>query len=112
MLDKSPKKVGTVETIWVGEETYELLELRNEIKLILETELDEGEYTHIIIGISKVTIVYNGVTYEIAITPVSEAKIPVSFHIRRHRTTEVVLDFEADRLVDMGPRGQFKFGIT
>jgi len=106
---KVQKKDGSVETISDQEETYELLELRDKIKLLLETELEEGEYTHIMICVCKVTIIHNGVTYEITITPCYEVKIPVSFHIRRNRTTEVVLDFEADHSIGIGPLGQFIF---
>ena len=104
---KVQKDDGSIISVWEGEKTFDLLELRDIEELILDVELEAGTYTHIIIVIDSAAIVIDGRTFEIDIILNLEVKIPVVFTIMNDGTTEVVLDFEADQSISIGINDQY-----
>ncbi|GAI55633.1 unnamed protein product, partial [marine sediment metagenome] len=94
------KDDGSITTAWEGERTFDLLLLRDIEKRILDVELEQGIYTHVIIVINGAAAVVNGRTFEISILPSLEVKIPVAFTVLNNRVTEVVLDFHADQSIE------------
>ncbi len=103
---KVQKDDGSITTVWEGERTLDLLQLRDIEERILDVELEQGIYTHVIIVISGAAVVVNGRTFEITISSSLEVKIPVAFTVLNNRVTEVVLDFHADQSLE-GFGGQY-----
>jgi len=97
---------GSIIIVWEGEKTLDLLLLRDIEERILDVELEQGAYTHVIIVISGAAVVVNSRTYEITISLSLEVKIPVAFTVLNDRVTEVVLDFHADQSIE-GFGGQY-----
>lgn len=97
---KVQKDDGSITTAWEGERTFDLLLLRDIEERILDVELEQGIYTHVIIVISGAAVVVNGRTFEITIPPSLEVKIPVTFTVLNNRVTGVVLDFQADQSIE------------
>ncbi len=97
---KVQKDDGSIMTVWEGERTYDLLLLRDIEERILDVELEQGIYTHVIIVISGAAVVVNGRTFEIGISSSLEVRIPVAFTVLNNRVTEVVLDFHADQSLE------------
>lgn len=91
-------------TVWKGTQEYDLLQLQNKEKLILDTELEEGMYTQIRLDVTSGQVVVNG-TSNPMIVPSSEVKIPVVFNILRDGETEIVLDFEAEHSIEVVKAG-------
>lgn len=84
----------------VGVENPEcdLLQLRNEETILVDTELEKGTYTQIRLVVESGKIVINGETYNLTI-PSSEVKIPVVFHVLQGGQTEILLDFDAQKSI-------------
>jgi hypothetical protein len=97
---KVQKDDGSITTVWEGERTFDLLLLRDIEERILDVELEQGIYTHVIIAISRAAVVINGRTFEISISSSLEVRIPVAFTVLNNRVTEVVLDFHADQSIE------------
>lgn len=97
---KVQKDDESIVTVWEGERTFDLLLLQDIEERILDVELEQGAYTHVIIVISGAAIVVRGVTYDISISPSLEVRIPVAFTVLNNNITEVVLDFQADQSVE------------
>ena len=97
---KVQKDDGSITTVWEGERTFDLLLLQDIEERILDVELEQGTYTHVIVVISGAAVVVHGVTYEITISPSLEVRIPVAFTVLNNHVTEVVLDFEADQSIE------------
>ncbi len=97
---KVQKDDGSITTVWEGERTVDLLQLRDIEERLADVELEQGTYTHVIIVISGGAVVVNGRTFEIAISPSLEVKIPVVFTVLNNRITEVVLDFQTDQSLE------------
>jgi hypothetical protein len=91
-------------TVWNGTQDYDLLQLRNTEKLILDTELEEGMYTQIRLDVTTGQVVINGTSHTM-IVPSSEVKIPVVFNILKGGVTEIVLDFEAEHSIEVVKAG-------
>ena len=86
--------------IWEGTKEFDLLTLMNTEELILETTLEEGMYTQIRLTVTEGRIVLGGQSNEMTV-PSSIVKIPLVFNVMENSSIEVVLDFEADRSVDV-----------
>jgi len=97
---KVQKDDESIVTVWEGERTFDLLLLQDIEERILDVELEEGTYTHVIIVISEAAIVVRGITYDISISPGLEVRIPVAFTVLSNNVTEVVLDFQADQSIE------------
>jgi len=97
---KVQKDDESITTVWDGERTFDLLLLRDIEERILDVELDQGAYTHVIIVISGAAVVVHGSTFEITLSPSLEVKIPVTFTVLNNNVTEVVLDFQADQSIE------------
>ncbi|NIM58805.1 MAG: DUF4382 domain-containing protein [Candidatus Aminicenantes bacterium] len=97
---KVQKDDESIVTVWEGERTFDLLLLQDIEERILDVELEEGTYTHVIIVISEAAIVVHGITYDISISPGLEVRIPVAFTVLNNNVTEVVLDFQADQSIE------------
>lgn len=97
---KVQKDDGSITTVWEGERTFDLLLLRDIEERILDVELEQGAYTHVIIVISGAAVVVDGRTFEITISPSLEVRIPVAFTVLNNHVTEVVLDFQADQSLE------------
>jgi hypothetical protein len=97
---KVQKDDESIVTVWEGERTFDLLLLQDIEERILDVELEQGTYTHVIIAISGAAVVVNGITYEITISPSLEVRIPVAFTVLNNNITEVVLDFQADQSIE------------
>jgi hypothetical protein len=97
---KIQKNNGSIETVWEGEKTFDLLLLRNKEELLLDVELEQGTYTHVIIAISAAAVVVHGRNYDITIPVGLEVKIPVTFTVLNNSVTVVVLDFHADQSIE------------
>lgn len=91
-------------TVWTGTREYDLLQLRNNEKLIMETELEEGMYTQIRLDVTSGQVVINGTSYAM-IVPSSEVKIPVVFNVLKGGVTEIILDFEAEHSIEVVKAG-------
>jgi len=105
---KVEKADDSVITLWEGNQTYDLLALRDVEELMVDVDLEVGTYTAVIVALDEVSIVVNGDTYDLSINPGFEVRIPVSFTIMEDGTVEVVLDFEADSSLE-GYGDQFVF---
>jgi hypothetical protein len=99
------KTGGAFLTVWTGSKEYDLLKLRNEEKIILDKELEEGMYTQIRLVIEKGQVVVDSATHDMTI-PSSEVKIPVVFNILKGGVTEIILDFETDHSIEVVKTGQ------
>jgi hypothetical protein len=97
---KVQKDDESITTVWEGERTFDLLLLRDVEERILDVELEQGAYTHVIIVISGAAVVVHGSTFEITLPHSVEVKIPVTFTVFNNRVTEVVLDFQADQSIE------------
>jgi len=97
---KVQKDDGSITTVWEGERTFDLLLLQDIEERILDVELEQGTYTHVIVVISGAAIVVRGITYDISISPSLEVRIPVAFTVLNNHVTEVVLDFQADQSIE------------
>lgn len=86
------------------ERTIDLIQLKGQQEFIVDRELDPGKYTEIRIVISSGSVVAGGVTYNLQI-PSSEIKIPVQFDIIKDQTTKIILDFDADKSIEVHPTG-------
>jgi hypothetical protein len=97
---KVQKDDESIVTVWEGERTLDLLQLQDIEERIVDVELEQGSYTHIIIVISGAAIVVNGRTFEIDISPSLEVRIAVAFTVLNNHVTEVVLDFQSDQSIE------------
>jgi hypothetical protein len=97
---KVQKDDESITTVWEGERTFDLLLLRDIEERILDVELEQGAYTHVIIVISGAAVVVNGSTFEITLSHSLEVTIPVTFTVLNNHVTEVVLDFQADESIE------------
>jgi len=96
-------------TLWSGEETYDLLKLRNQEEKIIDITLEAGTYTQIRLVVTAGQIVISGESNEMVV-PSSEVKIPLVFYITADGATEILLDFEAEHsihVVSAGLSGQY-----
>lgn len=92
-------------TVWSGEETYDLLKLRDKEEKIIDVSLDEGTYTQIRLVVTEGQIVIAGESNEMVV-PSSEVMIPLIFDINEGGATEIVLDFEAEHSIQVVSAGQ------
>lgn len=96
-------KVGTEQT------RFDLKQLQDKEKIVVDTELEKGTYTQIRLQVESGELVMDGETHSMTI-PSSEVKVPVVFHILQGGTTEIVLDFDAKKSITMvkaGVAGQY-----
>ncbi|MFQ6114530.1 MAG: DUF4382 domain-containing protein [bacterium] len=91
--------------LWQGEEKYDLLQLQNVEKKILDIGLEQGTYTQIRLVVNSGEIVIGGESHDLTI-PSREVKIPVVFTVTEDGVTEIVLDFEADHSINVVQAGQ------
>ncbi len=94
------KDDGKVITLHEGEFTLDLLALRDIEEQILDVDLEAGTYTAVILVINSVSIVVNGQTFNLNIELNLEVRVLVNFTITNDRTTEVVLDFDAEQSLE------------
>ena len=92
-------------TLWSGEETYDLLKLRNQEEKIIDITLEAGTYTQIRLVVTAGQIVISSESNEMVV-PSSEVKIPLVFNITEDGATEILLDFEAERSIHVVNAGQ------
>jgi hypothetical protein len=97
------KEGGSFFTVSEVEQQFDLKALEGQLKIILTTPLESGNYTQIrmrfVQGIDgegnfKSRIVFSGLPYPLDV-PSDEIKIPVEFEITGNETTEITLDFDA-----------------
>jgi len=97
------KEGGSFFTVSEVEQQFDLKALEGQLKIILTTPLEAGNYTQIRMrfvqgmdteGNYKSRIVFSGVPYPLDV-PSDEIKIPVEFEITGNETTEITLDFDA-----------------
>jgi hypothetical protein len=91
-------------TLWEGSNEYDLLTLLNTVELVLESTLKAGTYTQIRLVVDSGRIVIDGVSNKM-IVPSSEVKIPVMFIITDGNTTQITLDFEAEKSIHVVSAG-------
>jgi len=92
-------------TLWSGEETYDLLKLRNQEERIIDVTLEAGTYTQIRLVVTAGQIVISSESHEMKV-PSSEVKIPLVFNIMADGETEILLDFEAEHSIHVVNAGQ------
>jgi len=92
-------------TLWSGEETYDLLKLRNQEEKIIDITLEAGTYTQIRLVVTAGQIVISSKSHEMKV-PSSEVKIPLVFNIMADGATEILLDFEAEHSIHVVNAGQ------
>ncbi len=92
-------------TVWSGDETYDLLKLRNKDEKILDITLEAGTYTQIRLVVTAGRIVISDESNEMVV-PSSEVKIPFVFNITADGETEILLDFEAELSIHVVNAGQ------
>jgi hypothetical protein len=97
------KEGGNFYTVSEVEQQFDLKALEGQLKIILTTPLESGNYTQIRMrfvqgmdaeGNYKSRIVFSGLPYPLDV-PSDEIKIPVEFEITGDETTEITLDFDA-----------------
>ena len=93
-------------TLWSGEETYDLLKLRNQEEKIIDITLEAGTYTQIRLVVTAGQIVIDGEPPHDMTVPSSEVKIPLVFNITEDGATEILLDFEAEHSIHVVNAGQ------
>ncbi len=98
------KTQGAFVTVWKGTQEYDLRQLQNKEKLILDTELEEGMYTQLRLDVTGGQVVVNGIAHAMSV-PSSEVKIPVVFNIVGGSVAEIVLDFEAEHSIEVAKAG-------
>jgi len=84
--------------------TVDLILLRDRQDRIADVELEDGSYTEIRLITVSGRIVVNGQTYDLVI-PSTEIKIPARFDIIKEGKTEIVLDFDAEKSIEVHPTG-------
>jgi hypothetical protein len=82
--------------VFSGEREYDLLELQTNPVLLFDTALEEGKYTQITMQVTAGQIQILGVLYPM-IVPSSEVKINCNFTVASGGTTQVTLDFDAEK---------------
>ena len=95
-------------TLWEDSEnprTYDLLALREKTEMIVEITLIAGTYTQIRLVVDSGEIVFSDEDRSEMIVPSSEVKIPVMFIITDGNTTQITLDFEAEKSIHVVSAG-------
>jgi hypothetical protein len=87
--------------------TVDLIKLLNGQERLADVTLEEGTYTEIRLLTTSGRIVIDGQTYDLVI-PSSEVKIPARFDVLRSGMTELLLDFDADKSIEVHPTGNGK----
>lgn len=90
------KTGGAPFNVFSGEREYDLLELQTDPVLLFDTSLEEGKYTQITMHVTAGQIQIKGVLYPLII-PSSEVKINCTFTVADGGTTQVTLDFDAEK---------------
>lgn len=95
------------------EQTFDLLELKNNPTAIVTADLAAGHYNQIRMDVVSGSIVFfedDGqggfveVSYDLKI-PSDEIKIPVQFTIEENGETEIILDFDAEKSIKVTEQG-------
>ncbi len=84
---------------------YDLLALREKTEMIVEITLIAGTYTQIRLVVDSGEIVFSDEDRSGMIVPSSEVKIPVNFYIGDNDTTQITLDFEAEKSIHVVSAG-------
>ncbi len=99
--------------IFNGELEYDLLLLKNNPATLNVTSLEAGHYNQIRVDVVEGSIVFLeddgqggfvGVPFDLKI-PSNKIKVPVQFTIEENGTTEIVLDFDAEKSIKVTKRG-------
>jgi len=84
--------------------TVDLIQLHDHQTPIADIDLDDGSYTEIRLLMVSGRIVVNGQTYDLVV-PSTEVKIPARFDIIKEGKTQIILDFDADKSIEVHPTG-------
>ncbi len=99
------KTGGAFVTAWTGTKTYDLLKLQSKEEELIDVDLAEGSYTEIRMVVDSGQIVVGGQTFPLTV-PSSEVRIPVVFEVGSAGATRIVLDFDAEKSIEVGAAGQ------
>lgn len=95
-------------------EEFDLLALRDNPAILNVSQLDVGHYNQIRAEVVEGSIVFvedngngppNPVEYDLKI-PSGEIKVPVQFYIQENGTTQIVLDFDAEKSIKVTQQGK------
>jgi len=95
------------------EKEFDLLLLKNNPGILNVTQLEVGHYNQIRADVVEGSIVFheddgqgdfNIATYDLKI-PSNEIKVPVQFYIEENGTTEIILDFDAEKSIKVTQQG-------
>jgi len=95
------------------EKEFDLLLLRDNPTTLSVTLLEVGHYNQIRADVVEGSIVFleddgqgdfDKVTYDLKI-PSNEIKVPVQFYIKENGTTEIILDFDAEKSIKLTKQG-------
>lgn len=84
--------------------TVDLILLRDRQDLIADVDIEDGSYTELRLITVSGKIVVGGKTYDLVV-PSTEIKIPARFDIIKEGKTEIILDFDADKSIEVHPTG-------
>jgi hypothetical protein len=90
------KTGGAPFNVFSGEREYDLLELQKDPVLLFDTGLEAGKYTQITMQVTAGQIQIKGDIYPLNV-PSSEVKINCNFTVTDGGTTQVTLDFDAEK---------------
>jgi hypothetical protein len=95
---------GTWIQISTEMKTIDLVQLQNRQERFADVDIALGTYTEIRLSTYSGQIVINGQSYDLVI-PSTEVKVPAHFDIVKDGKTEIVLDFDADKSIEVHPTG-------
>ncbi|OGF58816.1 MAG: hypothetical protein A2Y62_10040 [Candidatus Fischerbacteria bacterium RBG_13_37_8] len=87
------------------EQVFDLLELKNNPRPLIEASLTAGHYNQIRMDVISGTIVIGGAEFQMKI-PSSEIKIPVQFTLEQDMTAKLTLDFDAEKSIKVNKQGK------
>jgi len=91
------------------EQEFDLLYLKTNPTAIAQASLQAGHYNQIRMPIvsGRIVVTENGVDVEYPLDiPSSEVKIPVQFEIVSGGTTQIILDFDAEKSIHVVKKGK------
>jgi len=97
-------------TIDIAEDdrTFDLLDIRGIEQFLGESEVDAGKYTQLRLTIDKIEVALDGGELQIANLPSGVLKFVRPFDVVADETTEILIDFDADRSVNVTGAGKIQ----
>jgi hypothetical protein len=104
----SPKEndTGWTTVKITGNQTFDLLKLRGVEQILGNQTLEPGKYTQVRLTVDKAMVAVGNKTAEEATIPSGELKFVHPFDIVANQTTVIVMDFDAEKSVNISGNGK------